>query len=201
MESDIELPPLPEENKLKPGDKGYNAFEDEDSPFYGLSNWKPRASRPVPTVRCHRILKNGERCKNRAIRGSGLETVSEINPETGELETRPIKAFCRMHGGTAPGRLKKANEIVQAARLALADSVPEAIYKLYAMLDDENVSETVQLKAATEILDRAGVKSGADMTIDVNVNQVSASEKLQEKLSSLRKPEELEDLGEVVEQE
>lgn len=190
------LPDLPEYDK-KPGDKGYNAFEDPQSVFYGLSpNWSPSRDRPVPTVRCARIKKDGYRCKNRAIRGAGLKTYKTVD-ENGELVTKHEKAYCRIHGGNLPPIRKHSEKVVDAARLALTDSVPDAVLKLVMLVNSGDAPEQVQLNAAKEILDRSGVKGGVDVNVTVD-GGLSAYEKLQGKIGSLNrgKEEELEDLGE-----
>lgn len=182
--SEIELPRLEGEPSSNPDDPGYNPYEDPNSVWYGVSpDFRPRAERPVPSLKCVHIKKDGERCRRYARRGTGL--------------TAGSKPLCPKHGGNLPNVKNHAAKIVDAARLAIADSVPDAVNRIVYLVNTDGVPESVQLKAATEILDRAGVKGGADMTVDVNVNHVSASDKLAEKLSSLRKPEELEDLGEV----
>lgn len=182
------LPEIEEREPL-PNEPGYNAFTDENSPFYGLDpGWRPRAGRPIPTMRCYYVRPDGTRCKNRGVRGTGLNG------------TKPV---CRKHGGALPNVKKRADEIVQAASLALADGVPDAILTLLRLVSSTEAPEQVQLNAAREILDRAGVKGGG---MDVNINFDSGSsptEKMFEKLDSLRgdKPRELEDLGEVVDEE
>lgn len=177
------LPGLPED---RPED--YNPFTDENSPFYGLDpGWRPTGQRPIPTMRCYYVKKNGEPCKNRAIRGSGLNG------------TKPM---CQNHGGRLTNPRKKADEMVNAARIALADNLPDAVMKLVEMVTSEDIPEQVRLNAIKEVMDRSGLKGGADLSITVNEG-TPPSEKLFEKMNSLRgeKPKELEDLGEVVDEE
>lgn len=168
----------------------YNPFTDESSPYFGLSpDWRPTGGRPIPTQRCYKIKSDGEPCKNRAIRGSGI---------TG-------KPICFAHGGRLPNVKKHAEAIVDAARIQLTDSTPDAVRVIMEIMKSSSTASNVRLAAAKEVLDRAGVKSGADMTIEVT-NNILPSEKIMKKLASMRedaKSEEppLEDLGETIDEE
>jgi hypothetical protein len=51
---------------------------------------------------------------------------------------------------------------------------------------DTAQSEPVKLKAATEILDRAGVRGGIELGVEVNVNERPAGEILRERLERLK---------------
>lgn len=159
----------------KMGDPEYNAFEDPESPFFGLT-WKgepgwrgPTSNRPLPTVRCTRIKKNGEQCKNRSIRGLGLDGG---------------RGVCRIHGGQLPSVKAHANKIVQAARMELLNSVPDAVSQIVGLVQNSN-DEKIILAAAKEVLDRAGVRGGVEIQVDVNQG-ASPSEVLWEKLSEMR---------------
>lgn len=185
------LPEFTEEYSANSYDPNYSPFIDPDSPFYGLSaDWRPNSNRPVPTVRCSRIKKDGEQCKNRGIRGLGL-TVG--NP-----------SFCRKHGGSLPNLRKHADGVVEAARLQLLDSAPDAIQTIYNLMVGSRTADNVKLAAAKEVLDRAGVKGTVEVQIEIT-NNVPASEKILKKLESMRSKEDtpleeppLEDLGEAV---
>lgn len=170
----------------------YNPFTDEASPYFGLSvGWQPTTRRPIPTQKCATIKKDGNPCGNRSVRGTGLTAGSSPR--------------CRMHGGQLPTVKQHAEEIVNAARIQLTDSTPDAVRVIMEIMKSSSTASNVRLAAAKEVLDRAGVKSGADMTIEVT-NNILPSEKIMKKLASMRddaKSEEppLEDLGETIDEE
>ena len=167
----------------------YNAFTDPESPYYGLSpNWSRTSQRPFPTMRCSAIKKDGTQCKNRGMRGTGLMAGS--SPQ------------CRKHGANLPNVAKHANAVVEAAKLQITDSVPDAIRVVQDLMMNANTAEAVRLKAATELLDRANVKGSTDINIEVTQGE-APSVKLMKKLEDMRKKEEpvLEDLGEAVAEE
>ena len=121
--------------------------------------WKPTPAHPVPVVRCVQIKKDGERCKRWSIRGY-------------------VK--CIKHSG--PGALMKdgnvnkyAEAVIEAARLRLVDS-SELALDVLEELTRPGTSEGIRLKAATEVLDRAGVRGGFDLKVDVEVTQNPAEE-------------------------
>lgn len=179
---EVELPGLPD-SVHDPSNPDYNPFSDPASPYYRESgDFKPNRRNPLPARKCSKLKRNGEPCPNWAVAGTGIG---------GSV------AVCYHHGGKLPNVRARADAVLEAARLQMTDSVPEMISVVHKLAVDADTPAQVKLNAAKDILDRVGLKAGADMTVDVNVNHVSASDKLAEKLSSLRKPEELEDLGEV----
>ena len=187
-----QLPPFDENSEPEE----YNPFTDEDSPYFGLSpDWRPTGGRPIPTQRCYKVKSNGEPCKNRAIRGSGLTNYGESGSS---------KAVCFAHGGRLPNLKKHAEAIVDAARIQLTDSTPDAVRVIMEIMKSSSTASNVRLAAAKEVLDRAGVKSGADMSIEIT-NNILPSEKIMKKLQAMRadKDEEplLEDLGEAIVEE
>lgn len=130
--------------------------------------WKPTAKEPVPVVRCAQIKKDGLRCKNWSLRGY-------------------IK--CRKHAG--PGVMKDGNvakyaeAVIEAGRLRLVDSSDMAIDVLNELLGPGS-SEGIRLKAATEVLDRTGIRGGFDIKVEGEVT-VSASDEIQARLDKLAK--------------
>lgn len=64
---------------------------------------------------------------------------------------------------------RKPGEDVERARRKLIQAAPYAVDVLEDMMEHAE-SEPVKLKAATEILDRAGVRGGAELLVDVEVN-------------------------------
>lgn len=189
------IPELPEFSGSEPipGDPDYNPYTDEHSDYYGLRpGWTPTGQRPIPTIRCHRIKPDGTQCKNRGVRGTGLNGT---------------KSVCRMHGGSIPNVKKSADAIVEAARLQLTASTPDAIITIMQLMRDTNTPQAVRLKAATEVLDRVGVKGGMDINVEVTQGE-APSAKFMKKLEEMRKKGEpvakeptLEDLGEAVAEE
>ncbi len=133
--------------------------------------WKPSLDKPVPVVRCHHIFgdnheRAGERCGRWSLRGS-------------------LK--CYRHSGN--GNLKNVEEyrqaIIAAARLQMVESVPDAMDWLLDLGAHSN-ADNVRLKAATEILDRAGIRGGIEISADVQVTDVTPAAALAERLGKLK---------------
>jgi hypothetical protein len=72
--------------------------------------------------------------------------------------------LCRAHLKTQ----RKPGEDVERARRKLIQAAPYAVDVLEDMMENAE-SEPVKLKAATEILDRAGVRGGSELLVDVEV--------------------------------
>lgn len=162
-------------------------WEKEDSPFYGVSpSWKPTMDEPLPRFRCNGLTVVGERCTKMGMPGDTLET-----------------AKCFQHGGNRPENKYYREQTLSAARDQLLEYVPHALNKAYTIMQDDEAPHAVQLKAATEILDRAGVRGGVEIDIAVT-ETIAPSMILQERLKAIRQIEpesELEDLGEVLNDE
>jgi hypothetical protein len=77
--------------------------------------------------------------------------------------------LCRIHLKTQ----RKPGEDVERARRKLIQAAPYAVDVLEDMMENAE-SEPVKLKAATEILDRAGVRGGSELLVDVEVNDARA---------------------------
>lgn len=89
--------------------------------------------------------------------------------------------LCRVHLRT----VRKPGEDVERARRKLMQSAPYAVDVLEQLMESAE-SEPVRLKASTEILDRAGVRAGMDLNIDVEVTDGrSPAQILQERLGRL----------------
>jgi hypothetical protein len=73
--------------------------------------------------------------------------------------------LCRAHLKS----VRKPGEDVERARRKLIQAAPYAVDVLEDMMENAE-SEPVKLKAATEILDRAGVRGGTELSVDVEVN-------------------------------
>lgn len=164
-----------------------NEFEDimpqgVNSPSYGKNSaaeqgteipagWKPTIAKPVPVVRCHRIKKDGERCKRWSIRGH---------------------THCAFHSGNLPNVRKKADAIVESSRMRLMNLTDPAV-DVFEDLIQPGTPDAIRLKAAENILNRAGLKDGADIKVEVT-HTIPPSEIIKERLKGIR--ERLEDMGE-----
>lgn len=108
------------------------------------SNKKQPAALPA---RCRIVKSDGLRCM---LWGSG-----RVKDD----------GLCRSHLKTQ----RKPGEDVERARRKLIQAAPYAVDVLEDMMENAE-SEPVKLKAATEILDRAGVRGGSELLVDVEVN-------------------------------
>lgn len=129
--------------------------------------WKPSRAAPVPVIRCVQIRKNGERCKRWSLRGYDR---------------------CKRHAG--PGAhmpdgnvIKYIEAVRESARLRLVDDTDEALDVLLELMQP-GTSEGIRLKAAESVLDRAGVKGGIDINVDVQVTE-NPSDQIARRLSKL----------------
>ena len=134
------------------------------------AGWKQATlGAPIPVVQCTYIFPDhhdrpGEQCKKWSLRGA-------------------LK--CVRHGGTLPNVRQHAEAMVESARLRLIGSTDQAVDWLLDLAEN-STSDAVRLKATTEVMDRAGVKGG--MEVDVNVTHSSdPAELLRERLATLRK--------------
>jgi len=128
----------------------------------------PTPTRPMRAVRCTGVTRNGPRAGKRCGRESTLGTV-----------------VCESHGAKLPAVKAAAANRRQAMMLRLIDSSDGAVETLVEMMRDAS-SEAVKLKAATEILDRAGVRGGVDVNLTVDV-VTNPADILRDRLESLRK--------------
>jgi hypothetical protein len=88
---------------------------------------------------CTARRRNGEPCQNAPMKGSTV---------------------CRMHGGAAPQVRRRAQQrLLEASDLAAA--------KLVTMMQDKTLPPAVQLAAARDLLDRAGVASPDELVVSL----------------------------------
>jgi hypothetical protein len=112
-------------------------------------NGRPEGSKKQPAAlphRCTTIKSDGIRCllwASGRIKDGGL---------------------CRIHLRT----VRKPGADVERARLKLAQSAPFAVDVLEDLMENAE-SEPVKLKAASEILDRAGIKGGYEFDVNLEV--------------------------------
>lgn len=135
------------------------------------AGWKPTVHKPVPVMRCHHVWpddhpRGGDRCNRWSLRGSQL---------------------CYIHSGR--GNLKNVEEyrlaIVEAARLQLTEAVPDALATLFELAAN-SPADNVKLKAATEILDRAGLRTAAELNVQVEHIEAQPAATLSERLQKLK---------------
>lgn len=153
-------------------------------------DFKPTAAKPLPALRCTHVRPDETRCKNFGVRGTGFNGTPSM---------------CFIHGGSLPNVKKKAEDTLTAVRMRLVQYAPSALDGLIDLAEKPTTGDAIKLKAYTEILDRAGVKGGIDLHVEVT-NNVSAADEIKKKLSLMaermgadtKQAEEdrLEDLGE-----
>lgn len=107
--------------------------------------WRPTLAKPIPVVKCTGTRNNGEPCTRWSVMGTTV---------------------CYVHGAQLPAVKKAAAARVEAARLSFMGSSAEAFEVLESLMQPGN-AEGIRLKAATEILDRAGLKAGMEVAITV----------------------------------
>ena len=90
-------------------------------------------------VSCTAKTRDGDLCKNAPMMG---------------------QRTCRMHGGSTQASRAKAQERI----LAAADP---AAAKLVSLMQDKRVPHNVQLAAARDLLDRAGLASAQEITLKI----------------------------------
>lgn len=89
--------------------------------------------------------------------------------------------LCRTHLGTKTNNITGA---VQKARTRAYQAAPAAIQILEQMMESAE-SEQVKLKAATEILDRAGIRGGVEIDAKVEISERPADDIIRERLARL----------------
>lgn len=113
--------------------------------------------------RCRHIKDDGIRCM---LWGSG-------RPKDDGL--------CRIHLRSVQ---KKTSDDIERARAKLVQAAPYAVDMLEDLMENGE-SEPVKLKAATEILDRAGVRGGIEIDTSVNLDVRPAASVIAERLERL----------------
>jgi len=88
--------------------------------------------------------------------------------------------LCRIHLGST----RRTANNVEIARLKISQASSYAVDVLEELMETA-ISEPVKLKAATEILDRAGVRGGVELNIDVKNTDRTPADILAERLARL----------------
>lgn len=89
--------------------------------------------------------------------------------------------LCRIHLRSTK---HKTSDDIERARQKLMQAAPYAVDKLEELMEFAE-SEPVKLKAATEILDRAGVRGGVEIDTNVNIDVRPAAQIIAERLERL----------------
>jgi hypothetical protein len=89
--------------------------------------------------------------------------------------------LCRVHLRSLK---HKTSDDIERAREKLMQAAPFAVDKLEELMEFAE-SEPVKLKAATEILDRAGVRGGVEIDTNVNIDVRPAAQIIAERLERL----------------
>lgn len=90
-------------------------------------------------------------------------------------------SLCRIHMST---KARNNTGAIQKARERVIQSAPSAVDVLEALMESAE-SEPVRLKAATELLDRAGVRGGVEIDAKVEINERPAEDVIRERLMRL----------------
>ena len=130
-----------------------------------IDNPNPSPKRKPPTLphRCNAIKEDGIRCQ--------LWTSGRLQDD----------GLCRIHLGSLK---RRPGDDIERARAKLTQAAPYAVDVLETMMEFAE-SEPVKLKAATEILDRAGVRGGIELDTNVNIDVRPAASVIAERLQRL----------------
>lgn len=138
---------------------------DKHKKFIIPQGWVPSIAEPVPRIQCTKVTIFGEQCKNKAILGG---------------------VVCGKHGGAKVETQQNAQEIIKHARDRLVGISDSAVTVYEEILTPgSGANDSIRLKAASDVLDRVGIKGGAD--VQVNIGVVNYSEVIASKLDKLGK--------------
>lgn len=116
-----------------------------------------------PPTRCRAIKQDGNRCL--------LWSSGRISDD----------GLCKTHLGTKKPQIHGA---IMRARERVHQAAPKAVEVLEQLMESAE-SEPVKLKAATELLDRAGIRGGVEIDAKLEVDVRPAAELIQERLKRL----------------
>lgn len=131
------------------------------------SDWKPSILEPFPRIRCTHVSPWGNRCRRNAISGGFI---------------------CEDHGGKGRRVVEKAKEINELARKRLFEMVDPALDVIDYLVKSEGTNDAIRLKAAQDVLDRAGMKSATEINVHSEQHTVDWTAVITEKLSRLKEP-------------
>lgn len=92
---------------------------------------------------CTARRRSGEPCRNAPMLGSNV---------------------CRMHGGAAP-------QVKRAAQMRILQASDKAAVRLIEMMQDKTIPPAVQLAAARDLLDRAGLIGKQEIELDIRLSR------------------------------
>jgi len=128
--------------------------------------FRPSLEAPLPQYRCRQISSlTARRCTDRALPGAYL---------------------CLAHGGDLPQVREAATESIAIAKRKLAALAEPAVDVLARIMDDDAVPTQVRLKAATEVLDRAGVRGGIEIEAKHEISITSSRDRIIAQLDRLQ---------------
>lgn len=131
------------------------------------TDWEPSVLEPFPRIRCTHVSPWGNRCNKKAISG-GL--------------------ICEDHGGKGRNVIERAKEVNELARKRLFDMVDPALDVIDQLVKSEGTNDAIRLKAAQDVLDRAGMKSATEINVHSEQHTVDWTAVITEKLSRLKEP-------------
>jgi len=73
-------------------------------------------------------------------------------------------SVCRMHGGAAP-------QVRRAAHMRILEASDKAAARLIEMMQDRTIPPAVQLAAARDLLDRAGLIGKQEIELDIKLSR------------------------------
>lgn len=126
--------------------------------------WRPTFAKPLPSVKCTANRRDGQPCGAWSLAGATV---------------------CLKHGGHLPNVKAAVEERKAAARLLFVDASGDAAETI-EYLARFATQENVRLAAAKEVLDRAGIKGGADITVE-HEHVLAPSKMLGDKLEEMAK--------------
>ncbi len=145
--------------------------------------YKVTMNDPIPAVQCTYVKPNGQRCSQWSIKGLSV---------------------CYVHGGKTDIARKQADEVVTAARMRIFQLTDQALDVLDRVTRQGSTApDAVQVKAATELLDRAGLKMPTEIEVSVE-HKVDPSVAIFENLDKLaenRKALSAEDESDIIDAE
>jgi hypothetical protein len=127
------------------------------------SDFQPTYATPIPRVQCTYVDPDGNGCSGLSLRGATV---------------------CLKHGAGLPAVQRHAASVLAAARMRLINSADEAVDTLVDLLQP-GTPEGVRLKAAAEVLDRSGIRSGYELDVVVE-NRQSPAAILEDRLRRLK---------------
>ncbi len=162
---DFQLPDPPDQPQ-KRGNNGEGKQSASQQDSVVPKGWRPTMAKPLPSVRCTGIIRNGDRAGERCTQWS-------ISGAT----------VCLVHGGHLPNVKKAAEDRKDAARLQLIGATGDAV-DVVEHLMKYATQENVRLAAAKDILDRAGIKAGMEINV-THEHKLSPMDEINQRLADM----------------